>query len=74
MYCLFATGGPWRFPTVRPACLRPMLKRQEFREFAEKINKAMEWQFFGLELLSYALVALFTPPFAAHVMVSRTLV
>ena len=51
-----------------------MLKRQEFREFAEKINKAMEWQFFGLELLSYALVALFTPPFAAHVMVSRTLV
>ncbi len=46
-----------------------MLKRQEFRELAEKINKAMEWQIFGLELLSYALVALFTPPFAAHVMV-----
>jgi len=46
-----------------------MLKRQEFRELAEKINKAMEWQIFGFELLSYALVALFTPPFAAHVMV-----
>eukprot|EP01032_Pedospumella_encystans_P009033 gene9033-10667_t len=61
-------GGPWRFPTVRPACLRPMLKRQEFRELAEKINKAMEWQILGFELLSYALVTLFTPPFAAHVM------
>lgn len=63
------TGGQWRFPTVRPACLRPMLRRKEFAQLADKINNAMGWQIFGLELLTYALVTLVTPPFAAHIMV-----
>lgn len=47
-----------------------MLRRKEFAELAQRINRDMGWQFFGLELLTYALVTLVTPPFAAHLMVS----
>lgn len=47
-----------------------MLRRKEFAELAEKVNNAMRWNVFGLELLTYALVMLITPPFAAHLMVS----
>lgn len=51
-----------------------MLRRTEFRLLADKINKEMEWQYFGLEMWMYSLVALVTPPFAAHLMVSMVVV
>ncbi len=57
----------------RPACLRPMLRRAEYKEFAEKVNKRMEWKPLGIELLIFYTVAFVAPPLAAFLMVSMRL-
>ena len=51
--------------------MRPMLKRQEYRTFAEKINKRMEWKPYGIEMLTFYTVAVVAPPLAAFLMVRR---
>lgn len=69
MICL---GGPWKFPSSRPACLRPMLRRTEFRALADKINKLTEWHFFSFEMLAFYIVGIIAAPLAAALMVRIT--
>ena len=47
-----------------------MLRRAEYKEFAEKVNKRLEWKPFGIELLVFYTVAFVAPPLAAFLMVS----
>ena len=47
-----------------------MLKRAEYREFAERINKRMQWKPFGIEMITFYTVALIAPPLAAFLIVS----
>lgn len=49
--------------------MRPMLRRSEYRSFAEKINKRMEWKPYGIEMLTFYAVAIIAPPLAAFLMV-----
>lgn len=53
--------------------MRPMLKKAEYRDFAEKINKRMEWKPYGIEMLTFYTVAIVAPPLAAFLMVRLTL-
>jgi hypothetical protein len=55
--------------TVRPLCLRPMLSRKAYREFALKINDLVGWEQFGYEMLLFYFVLFFFPPLAALFMV-----
>lgn len=64
-----SSGGPWKLPVCRPACLRPMLRRAEYKEFAEKVNKRLEWQPYGIEMMTFYTVAFVAPPLAAFLMV-----
>jgi hypothetical protein len=70
--CAFVTktGGPWRMPLSRPACLRPMLKREEYRHFAERINARVEWRLFSWEALSFFVISILAPPLSSYLMVS----
>lgn len=54
--------------------MRPMLRRAEYRAFAEKINKRMEWKPYGIEMLTFYAVAIIAPPLAAFLMVSNSVV
>ena len=63
-------GGPWRISTVRPNCLRPMLSRKGYQEFAEQINKLVGWDQFGYEMMIFYIVFFCAPPLSALVMVS----
>ena len=64
-----SVGGSWILPTTRPACLKPMLHKQQYREFAELINKAMSWQYLSYDMLSFYLITLIVPPLSAYYMV-----
>lgn len=64
------TGGPWILPASRPPCMRPMLRRAEYKAFAEKINKRVEWKPYGIEMMTFYIVAIVVPPLAAFLMVS----
>jgi hypothetical protein len=57
-------------PLSRPACLRPMLKRQEYRQFAERINARVEWRLFSWEALSFFVISILAPPLSSYLMVS----
>ena len=65
----YSVGGSWILPTTRPACLKPMLHKQQYREFAELINKAMSWQYLSYDMLSFYLITLIVPPLSAYYMV-----
>jgi hypothetical protein len=65
----YSVGGSWILPTTRPACLKPMLHKQRYREFAELINKAMSWQYLSYDMLSFYLITLIVPPLSAYYMV-----
>lgn len=56
-------------PLNRPACLRPMLKREEYRQFAQKINARMEWTLFSWEALAFFVISLLAPPLSSYLMV-----
>lgn len=68
---LFTRGGAWRLPHRRPDCLKPTLLASEYYNFAKEINKMMEWKLFSVEMLSYYLVLLLTPPISSYYMVSN---
>ena len=69
MISFCSVGGSWILPTTRPACLKPMLHKQQYREFAELINKAMSWQYLSYDMLSFYLITLIVPPLSAYYMV-----
>ena len=62
-------GGPWVLPTSRPVCLRPTLLRKQYKEFAEKINAALAWNVYSMEIIFFYLVTIVIPPFSATLMV-----
>lgn len=62
-------GGSWKLPLRRPDCLKPTLIASEYRAFAKQVNKLMEWNMFGAEMMLYYAVLFFTPPFAPYVLV-----
>jgi hypothetical protein len=47
-----------------------MLRKDEYREFAEKVNKRLAWKPFGWEMILFYTVAFLVPPLAALLMVS----
>ena len=57
-------------PIYRPACLRPLLKRTEYRQLAERVNAAAGWPLLTWELLVFVTVSLLAPPLAPYIMVS----
>ena len=57
-------------PASRPPCMRPMLRRVEYKTFAEKINKRMEWKPYGIEMVTFYFTAIIAPPLAAFLMVT----
>lgn len=48
-----------------------MLRKQEYRELAERINKRMAWRRFGWEMTLFHFVGLVVPPVAALLMVGN---
>lgn len=66
------SGGPWRMPPQRPKCLRPMLDKEEYRIFAEEINRIVAWDVFSAETMWYYVFCLLVPPLSAMAMVSVT--
>ena len=55
--------------TVRPNCLRPMLSRSAYREFALQINSLVSWEQFGYEMMLFYIVTFIAPPMSALFMV-----
>jgi hypothetical protein len=47
-----------------------MLRKKEYRELAERINRRMAWRRCGWEMLMFYTVGLVVPPLAAFLMVS----
>jgi hypothetical protein len=47
-----------------------MLRKKEYRELAERINRRMAWRRCGWEMLMFYAVGLVVPPLAAFLMVS----
>lgn len=64
-------GGPWHLPTKRPAALRPMLLKKEYKEFAHAVNRIVAWNPWSSEMLLVYFTAIFMPPLMAVVLVSR---
>jgi hypothetical protein len=50
-----------------------MLRRAEYKQLAEKINRRMEWPPLGWEMLLFYAVAFVVPPLAAFLMVRAML-
>ena len=50
-----------------------MLRRIEYRQLAEKINKQMEWQPLGWEMMLFTAVRFIVPPLAAELTVHMIL-
>lgn len=50
-------------------CLRPTLRRAEYKELADELNKKVAWSFFGIEALLYLITCIVLPPFAGLLMV-----
>jgi hypothetical protein len=46
-----------------------MLRKKEYRELAERINRRMAWRRCGWEMLMFYTVGLVVPPLAAFLMV-----
>ncbi|KAJ1412438.1 hypothetical protein B484DRAFT_435359, partial [Ochromonadaceae sp. CCMP2298] len=63
-----ARGGPWRLPLSRPPCLRPTLRREQWRALAEAVNMSVAWNPWGMEMCAFYAVALVLPPLAAILM------
>lgn len=58
-------------PTNLPPCLRPMIKPKKYAKFAYQVNQMLAWDCYISEAIVYTLIALFTPPLAALVIVSN---
>jgi hypothetical protein len=59
-------GGPWKLPLRRPDCLKPTFLSSEYYKFASEVNRLMEWNLFSVEILTYYLVLLLTPPLSSY--------
>jgi hypothetical protein len=57
-------------PSNLPPCLRPMIKPKEYAKLAYQVNQMLAWDCYISEAIVYTLIALFTPPLAALVIVS----
>lgn len=66
---IFVVGGPWILSNKRPNCLKPMIKKREYQEFAAMINNAMSWNHYGSEMFMFYLISFLLPPFGGLVMV-----
>lgn len=71
--CYVLIGGSWILPISRPPCLRPMLRKIQYKSFAETINKAMSWKLFSVDILFFYLVTFIIPPLSAVYMVKYNL-
>ena len=64
-----AMGGPWKLPSHESpstaVCLRLIIKRKQYREFAEMLTKKLHFSMCSLEYLWFCIVGFFFPPFAA---------
>ena len=61
-------------PICRPACLRPMLRKAEYRQLAERVNRRVAWQTLGWEMMLFHVTAFLVPPLAAFLMVCISMV
>jgi hypothetical protein len=46
-----------------------MLKRDEYKQLADRINSLMEWRLFTWEMITFFTFGLLAPPVAAYMMV-----
>jgi hypothetical protein len=49
-----------------------MLKREEYKQLADRINTLMEWRVFTWEMITFFTFSLLAPPVAAYMMVSNS--
>ena len=63
-------GGQWLLPTNRPISLRPMFKREEYKQFANDVNKAMNIRWFSWDNLFISILFVIAPPLCNWILVS----
>lgn len=61
-------GGAWHLSTKRPACLKPTLKKEEYRKFVLELNALLAWKVYSWDVIFYYLLLLIAPPLAAFIM------
>ena len=57
-------------PTNRPVSLRPMFKKEEYKQFANTINKAMEINWFSWDNIIVSVLLVIAPPLVNWILVS----